>query len=67
MEQANLQNLLDFTQPAFTGPYNALVPNPQFVTAFATVIPVFLCPSDPADPVVTEAGHRASATPATIT
>ena len=56
LEQANLQDLLDYTQPAFTGPYNALAPNPQFVNAFATVIPVFLCPSDPADPVVTETG-----------
>jgi len=56
MEQTNLQNLLDFTQPAFTGPYNALVPNPQFVNAFATKIPVFLCPSDPAEPVNTETG-----------
>ncbi len=56
MEQLNLQNLLDFTKPAFTGPYNALVPNPQFVNAFATTIPVFLCPTDPADPVSTETG-----------
>jgi prepilin-type N-terminal cleavage/methylation domain-containing protein len=56
MDQANLQNLLDFTQPAFTGPYNALLPNPQFVNAFATVIPTFLCPSDPAPPVSTETG-----------
>src|SRR6478672_7030324 len=32
LEQANLQDLLDFTQPAFTGPYNNLVPNPLFVT-----------------------------------
>ena len=35
LEQANLQNLLDFSQPAFTGPFNALVPNPQFAAAFA--------------------------------
>jgi prepilin-type processing-associated H-X9-DG protein len=56
MDQANLQNLLDFTQPAFTGPYNLLTPNPQFVNAFATIIPVFLCPSDPADPQITETG-----------
>ena len=56
MEQSNLQNQLDFTQPAFTGPYNALMPNPQFVNAFATQVPVFLCPSDPADPMNTETG-----------
>jgi prepilin-type N-terminal cleavage/methylation domain-containing protein len=48
MEQTNLQKLLDFTQPAFTGPYNNLVPNPQFATAFATPLPFFLCPSDTA-------------------
>ena len=48
MEQANLQNLLDFTQPAFTGPFNNLVPNPQFAAAFATPLQVMLCPSDPA-------------------
>ncbi|HVW01774.1 MAG TPA: DUF1559 domain-containing protein [Planctomycetaceae bacterium] len=56
LDQANLQNLLDFTQPAFTGPYNALTPNPQFVNAFAMVIPIFLCPSDPASPQNTETG-----------
>ena len=48
MEQANLQKLLDFTQPAFTGPFNNLVPNPQVATAFATPLPFFLCPSDTA-------------------
>ncbi len=47
-DQANLQNLLDFSQPAFTGPFNNLVPNPQFLTAFATPLPMMLCPSDPA-------------------
>ncbi|OYW15271.1 MAG: prepilin-type cleavage/methylation domain-containing protein, partial [Planctomycetales bacterium 12-60-4] len=48
LDQANLQNLLDFTQPAFTGPFNNLVPNPLFATAFATPLQVLLCPSDPA-------------------
>ncbi len=48
MEQANLQNLLDFTQAGFSGPWNALQPNPQFATAFATPLEVMLCPSDPA-------------------
>ncbi|HLJ11773.1 MAG TPA: DUF1559 domain-containing protein [Planctomycetaceae bacterium] len=55
-EQANLQDLLDFTKPAFSGPFNSLVPNPLFVNAFAMVIPMFLCPTDPAPPVATEAG-----------
>lgn len=48
MEQANLQKLLDFKQPAFTGPFNALIPNPLFAAIFATPLPVALCPSDPA-------------------
>ena len=48
IEQANLQGQLDFSQPAFTGPFNALVPNPQFAVAFATPLKVALCPSDPA-------------------
>ena len=56
MEQTNLQNLLDFTQPAFTGPFNALVPNPQFASAFATPLQVMLCPSDPAETQNTGAG-----------
>ena len=47
-DQANLQGLLDFTKPAFTGPFNALVPNPAFVTAFSTPLNLMLCPSDPA-------------------
>ncbi len=48
IEQANLQSLLDFSQPAFIGPYNALVPNPQFAAAMAMEVPVSICPSDPA-------------------
>jgi prepilin-type N-terminal cleavage/methylation domain-containing protein len=56
MEQANLQNLLDFTQAAFTGPFNALLPNPQFANAFATPLQVMLCPSDPAQVLNTGAG-----------
>ncbi len=58
-EDQNLQALLDFKQPAFTGLYNAQVPNPQFVGAFATPIGLMICPSDPA-PVVnmeTTYGH----------
>ena len=48
MEQANLQNLLDFTDYGFSGPFSALVPNPRFAAAFATPLQVMLCPSDPA-------------------
>ena len=56
MEQVNLQNQLDFTQPAFTGPFNALIPNPRFAAAFATPLQVMLCPSDPAPTVNQGAG-----------
>lgn len=48
VEQVNLQNTLDFAKPAFTGPFNALVPNPLFAASFAMPLPVALCPSDPA-------------------
>jgi prepilin-type N-terminal cleavage/methylation domain-containing protein len=48
LEQANLQNQLDFAEPAFTGPFNSLVPNPKFASVFATPLAVLLCPSDPA-------------------
>ncbi len=54
MEEANLQNLLDFSKPAFSGAYNAQIPNPAFAGAFATPIPVMLCPSDPAEVINTE-------------
>ncbi|MBI1346416.1 DUF1559 domain-containing protein [bacterium] len=56
LEQANLQNLIDFTQYAFSGPYNNLVPNPQFAAAFAIPVPIFLCPSDPAPTQTAGAG-----------
>lgn len=48
VEQINLQNTLDFSQPAFTGKFSALVPNPQFAATFATPFPILFCPSDPA-------------------
>ena len=49
VDQANLQNLLDFTQHAWSGTaYNTLLPNPNFAGAYATAIPMFLCPSDQA-------------------
>lgn len=48
VEQGNLENLLDYTQPAFTGGFSSKVPNPLFVDAFATPLAIFLCPSDPA-------------------
>ena len=58
-EQVALHDLLDYALPAFSGPFNAKVPHPQFATAFATPLPVFLYPSDPAPGVtsVTIDGH----------
>jgi hypothetical protein len=56
MEQANLQNLLDFTEYGFSGAFNNLVANPQFSAAFATPFQVMLCPSDPAPTQNTGAG-----------
>ena len=53
VEQSGLQNMLDFTKPAFSGAFNAQTPNPLFVKAFATPIPLFLCPSDSAPAVST--------------
>ena len=51
VEQSNIHNMLDYTKPAFTGPFNAKVPNPLFVNAFSQSVPFFLCPSDPAPSV----------------
>ncbi|MFO1064281.1 MAG: DUF1559 domain-containing protein [Pirellulales bacterium] len=53
VEQNNLNSLLDYSKPAFSGPFNAKIPNPLFASAFATPIPLFLCPSDPAPSVTT--------------
>ena len=48
VEQANLQASIDFSQPAFTGPFNLLLPNPLFAQTFATPFPILFCPGDPA-------------------
>lgn len=48
IDQANLLNLIDFNQPVYTGPGGSQVPNPVFVSLFSQVIPLLLCPSDPA-------------------
>ncbi len=47
LDQAGLQSLLDFERPLLTGPGFNPVLNPLFAGAAATVIPSFLCPSDP--------------------
>jgi prepilin-type N-terminal cleavage/methylation domain-containing protein/prepilin-type processing-associated H-X9-DG protein len=48
LEQAPLFDHLDFSQPTYTGAGGSQVPNPHYVDIFRTVIPGFLCPSDPA-------------------
>lgn len=56
IEQGVLQDQLDFSEPAFTGPWNALIPNPKFAAAFALPISLSICPSDPAPELNTGAG-----------
>ena len=51
MEQNNLNNLLDYSLRAFSGPFNAKVPHPRFIDAFSQPIATYLCPSDPAPSV----------------
>lgn len=46
LEQANLQNLIDFSQPVLTGPVTNRILNPRYVNVANQVIPGFLCPSD---------------------
>ncbi|MGV3486882.1 MAG: DUF1559 domain-containing protein, partial [Planctomycetaceae bacterium] len=36
---------------AFTGNFSSKIPNPRFASVFATPVPTFLCPSDPAPSV----------------
>lgn len=50
IEQANLQNLINFDLPLFVGPAFAAQLNPAFAQASGTVVPVFMCPSDAAIP-----------------
>ena len=50
IEQANLQNLIDFKQSLFLGPAFAAQLNPAFAVPAGTVVPTFLCPSDAMEP-----------------
>jgi prepilin-type N-terminal cleavage/methylation domain-containing protein/prepilin-type processing-associated H-X9-DG protein len=68
MEDHNLSDQLNFSQPAFAGAsYADLYINPayysQYSVVFATQVPVFLCPSDPAPVVNTETGTGTTSTP----
>jgi prepilin-type N-terminal cleavage/methylation domain-containing protein len=50
IEQAQLQNLIDFKQPLFVGPAFAARLNPLFAVPASTVVSTFLCPSDAQEP-----------------
>jgi prepilin-type N-terminal cleavage/methylation domain-containing protein len=47
LDQANLYNVLDYSQPVLTGPVSNRVLNPLYSNIANQVIPMFLCPSDP--------------------
>ena len=53
MEQSNIHNQIDYSQPAFSGPFSAKIPNPLFAGIFSQSVPIFLCPSDPAPSTTT--------------
>ena len=53
VEQSNIHNMLDYLKQAFTGPFNAKVPNPIFANAFAQSVPFFVRPSDPVPSIAT--------------
>jgi prepilin-type N-terminal cleavage/methylation domain-containing protein/prepilin-type processing-associated H-X9-DG protein len=50
IEQANLQNLIDFTQVATVNGFAGAI-NPLHDRAASTVVPIFLCPSDGQNPL----------------
>ena len=54
LEQASLQNLIDFREPLLTGPAWAATINPNLTTVARQSLPVFLCPSDAGDPFYTD-------------
>ena len=50
VEQGNLQRLIDFNEPLFTGPPWAATLNPVHAQAAGTKVVLFLCPSDDQEP-----------------
>lgn len=50
VEQENLQRLIDFNEPLFTGPAWAAVLNPVHAQAAGTKVALLLCPSDAQEP-----------------
>jgi type II secretory pathway pseudopilin PulG len=48
VDQGNLQNLIDFSLAPYLGSGPNTYPNPALASVFPAVVPLFLCPSDPA-------------------
>ncbi|ADG70045.1 protein of unknown function DUF1559 [Planctopirus limnophila DSM 3776] len=48
IDQGNVQNLINFSVPPQIGSGPSSTVNPALATVFPNVVPVFLCPSDPA-------------------
>jgi len=53
VEQANLQDLINFTLPLMTGSGGSQTINPLQVNAAKTIVRFYLCPSDSQDPTYT--------------
>ncbi len=68
IEQAGLQDLIDFNRDAVLGPQTFRgILNPVHDTAAGTKVTLFLCPSDSQNPIFAmtdTVGYRAAATPA---
>ena len=47
LDQANLQNLINFSVQPWTGGGPGAGPNPAYAAIFSQVVPPLLCPSDP--------------------
>lgn len=52
MEQTSLHNLIDYRLRPYLGSGPNTFPNPALAAVFASPVPIFLCPSDPAPTVL---------------
>jgi len=55
-EEAAIASQFDFAKTPFTGLFSGQIPDPAFRAAFATPVPILLCPSDGA-PTVQKSGN----------
>ncbi|TWU35744.1 hypothetical protein Q31b_51790 [Novipirellula aureliae] len=53
-EQENLQDLIDFSSPIYTGSHGPISIHPNNEEAARTLVPMFRCPSDPQNDLFTE-------------